>query len=171
MTVAWRIAGAVAALLATVGLVVLSDVALSVAPSERALVRLSWRSVGQRIEECRAPTEAELAALPPHMRMREICEGRLTPFQLRVRLDGALVVDRELRPAGAREDRPTYVFEELEVAPGPHELEVAFSTVGAPGETPRSAPLRFDGTVSPGPREVVLITHTEGEAQLVARSR
>jgi hypothetical protein len=159
------VAGALVALAATAGLVALSDVALVVADAPDAIVRLSWRAVGERIEECRTPSEEELASLPIHMRSREVCEGRLLPFRLQVRVDDALVIDREVRAAGAREDRPTYVFEEFALAPGPKRLEVSFASLGG-----RTAALRFDERIDPSPRAIVLVTRSEGEAGLVVRS-
>ena len=103
------------------------------------------------------PTEAELANLPLHMRRTEICDGELAPFRLVVELDGAAVVDRIVRPAGARADRPVYVLDELKVAPGPHRVAVVFSVEGE-SET---APLRVAASVDVGARDVVLVTRDE----------
>jgi hypothetical protein len=150
------------------GLVALSDVTTVVNGSAGGLVRLSWRAVGERIEKCRVPSEEELAALPPHMRQKEICEGNLAPFALEVHLDGERVVDREVRPAGAREDRPTYVFEEIPVAPGPHDLEVVFAVAEGEAGTGVS-PLRLRTTLEVSPRGVVLVTRDHASGDLVLR--
>lgn len=136
-----------------------------------ALIRLSWRAVGERVEECRQPTEAELAALPPHMRQREICEGRLAPFRLDVSIDGAPRFVGEIRPAGAREDRPTYVLHEFPVAPGAHRVRVRFATVrpdAAPGAAP---PLTLDATVVVEARDIALVTLDDASGSLRLRSR
>lgn len=160
MTVLSRASGAALALLAAAGLVAGSDVELEAHASDDGLLRLSWRAVGERVEECRTLDAAEQAALPRHMRRDEICEGRLAPFALSVRVDGAVVLDRELRPAGAREDRPTYVFHELPLAPGPHRLELEFAVVG--DEAAVSAPpLRLATTVHVPSRGVILVTQDE----------
>lgn len=163
-----RAGGALLAVLATAGLVALSGVTAVVDDSSTGLVRLSWRSVGARIEKCRVPSAEELAALPPHMRRKEICEGHLAPFALEVRLDGEPVVDREVHAAGAREDRPTYVFDEIPVAPGPHELDVRFAVVDA--DPARGvAPLHLRTTVDVPAKGVVLVTRDDESGELVVR--
>lgn len=163
-----RAAGALLAMLATAALVLLSGVTTVMDATDRGVVRLSWRAVGERIEECRVPSEEELLALPPHMRQKEICEGHLAPFALEVHLDGAPVLQREVRPAGAREDRPTYVFDEIHAAPGPHELDVRFAAVGAEpsGDTPT---LQLRTRVEVRPRGVVLVTRDAASGALVVR--
>jgi hypothetical protein len=165
--------GVLLACVATWGLVALSDVEWRPGEGDDAWVRLSWRSVGERIEECRSPTEEELAALPLHMRRSEICEGRLAPSLLVVELDGERLVEREVHAAGARRDRPTYVFEELPVRPGRHHLRITFSVLSEGIEGDVEAPLVLDEEIAPGPRQIVLVTRLEsddaGPARLVAR--
>jgi hypothetical protein len=97
------------------------------------------------------------------MRRQEVCERRLTPFQLSVDLDGARLYQGEVRPSGSREDRPAYVFREFRVAPGSHRIAVRFEAErpaqgGAAGEPPRSPPLLLDETVELAPREILLVT-------------
>lgn len=157
VTGAWRVLGLLIAGGATAACVALSSYGMSVAPEQQSLVRLSWRAIAERIERCRVPSEAELASVPLHMRQSEICEGGLASFQLSVALDGQVLVERELRPAGAREDRPTYVLEVLPISPGPHRLEVAFSVMGE-STTPA---LELAARIDPGPRDVILVTRDE----------
>lgn len=148
----------------TAMLVVCSQIPYEPDTRETALVRLSWRAVGDRLEECRAPTQEELDALPLHMRPKEICGSRLTPFALSVSLDGVAVYSGQIRASGAREDRPTYVFHQFEVAPGTHRLSVRF----APDrEGSASAPLVLDETVTLAPREVLLVTQDSDSDQLI----
>ena len=114
--------------------------------SDAALLRLSWRARGVRVEECRRLDDDEIAALPAHMRRETVCEGGLAPYRLRVDVDGERVVDSPVRGAGVREDRPLYVFRELELAPGRHRVQVGFERLrageaeGRGGVTPRPAP-------------------------------
>lgn len=140
-----------------------------------AVVRLGWRARGERVNECRRLTPEELAKLPAHMRQTEVCEGRLLPYRLTVSIDSAPVVDRLVHGAGAREDRPLYVFEDLPVTPGPHRLSVRFTLVGTatraasavgPATPPR---LALDTTVELGFRRIVLVTYDEEREQLVVR--
>jgi hypothetical protein len=151
----------------TAGLVVCSGLPYVDDSSDHALVRLSWRAVGERVEECRTPTADELAALPPHMRRQEICEGRLMPFQLAVSIDGAPVFEGRVRPAGTREDRPAYVFQEFPVSPGRHRIEVRFAA-----EIPEGAdredrtPLTLDETVTLEPRTIALVSLDEAARRL-----
>jgi hypothetical protein len=144
--------------------------------NEGALVRLAWRARGERVNECRRLTPAELARLPVHMRREEVCEGRLLPYHLVVALDSAPAVDHLVHGAGAREDRPLYVFEELPVRPGLHRLSVRFTLVGtasqAAVETDRPATpsvLVLDTAVTLGPREIALVTYDEEREQLLMR--
>lgn len=163
MSASGRALGTLLAVGVTAGGVALSNLGMVVAPEDESLVRLSWRAIAERIERCRVPSEEELAKVPLHMRRTEICEGRLASFRLLVTVDGETRIDRELRPAGAREDRPTYVLDVLPVAPGPHRLEVAFSVVGES----TSAPLQLTAEIRPGPRDVVLVTLDEQGALVV----
>jgi hypothetical protein len=123
------------------------------------LLRLSWRAVGERVEACREPTEEENAALPPHMRRSEICEARLSPFRLAVAIDGNPVLERRIRPGGARQDRPAYVFQEFPVAAGAHRLEVVFESEPEDGAVAAARPpLVLDERVVLGRREIFLVT-------------
>jgi hypothetical protein len=66
-----------------------------------------------------------------------------------VLLNGAVVVDEVIRAAGAREDRPLYVYEDLVVGVGTHEVEVTFIREGdGVGEPDAAADAR--GIWSPG---------------------
>lgn len=165
-TLRYGLAAAVAVAL-TAALVVCSGLPYVDDSSGDALIRLSWRTVGERIEECREATEEELAALPPHMRRREICEGRMTPFHLAVSIDGAAVFEDRIRPRGARQDRPVYVFQEFPIAPGSHRLEVRFA-VELPAGANRVArpPLVLDETLTLEPRTIALVTYDDAAAQL-----
>jgi hypothetical protein len=143
----------------------------------RAIVRLAWRARGERVRNCRHRTPAELEKLPPHMRQEEVCEGRILPYRLVVKLDGRAAVDEVIHGAGAREDRPLYVSRDLAVQPGAHRLAVTFArdarAVGdsaiATGGLTTPARLTLDTTLSVGSRRVVLVTYDEEREQLVVR--
>ena len=132
---------------------------------ERAIIRLSWRAPGELVSECRRLTQAEIESLPIHMRREEVCEGRILPYRLRVELDGRLVVNDLVRAAGAREDRPLYVYQELVVAPGAYQLEVEWEqerSGAAAGADDRSA--EREGTTPLG--RVPVATHDEERRRL-----
>ncbi|HEY0304805.1 MAG TPA: hypothetical protein VGC44_07520, partial [Longimicrobiales bacterium] len=85
-----------------------------------ALLRLSWRMRPERIERCRERTQAELDALPVHMRAPRVCETTVIPYRLVVTIDDARPDTTIILPAGARHDRPIYVLRDRQLAPGPH---------------------------------------------------
>lgn len=162
-------AALVTALLAA-ALVAGSRVPWTAETSPDAIVRLSWRAVGERVEECRETTEAERASLPAHMRRQRICERRLTPFRLSLRIDGEQRLDESVHAAGAREDRPTYVLREFRVAPGAHRIEVRFAPEPLPG-APAGAttPLALDARVTLAPHQIALVTRDGEGGPLIAR--
>jgi hypothetical protein len=167
------VALAVAVTLVTGGL---SRVPLALDRTERAVVRLSWRSPVARVEECRKLSEEELAARPAHMRRPEVCEGQVLPYMLTVRIDGEEVAAYTVRPSGVREDRPVYVFREVSVAPGRHRISVAF-TVADPEDCARGPgasaavppPLRLDANLVLPMASVALIMYDEAAGRLVVR--
>lgn len=140
--------GVALAVAVTLAVAALSRVSYAPPGSEDALLRLSWRVRGERVEECRHPTGEELEALPVHMRRAEVCEGRVLPYHLHVELDGRTIMDDTVRAAGAREDRPIYVYHEVPVGPGVREISVRFVQAerGASGVTgPGTGGAEVDG--------------------------
>ncbi|MEJ2152758.1 MAG: hypothetical protein P8Y29_07380 [Gemmatimonadota bacterium] len=152
-------------LFAGVVLAALSRAPYEIEPGENAVVRFSWRAA-ERIEECRPLTDEEQAELPVHMRQTETCERRVSPFALRVQLDGQVVVHDTLSGAGARGDRPLYVYREVSVRPGRHALFVEFGAVGSDEQ-----PLRLEQEVELAAREVVLVTRDSGGSAFAVRRR
>lgn len=96
---------------------------------EGGAVRLAWRQSGGLIEQCRTPSEAEQAALPPHMRRPKLCERRYPDSRITVRVDGETALDRLVEAGGARKDRAPQVLFSLPVALGKHALAVAVEPV------------------------------------------
>jgi hypothetical protein len=182
------ILGSVVAAAAVAAIGALSRVSYVAEAGNHAVVRLAWRTRSTRVEECRHLSAEELARRPIHMREDEVCEGRLLPYLLHVlvddRSDSSLV-----RAAGARADRPLYVYREFPVAPGRHRLRVMFAREGSPGaESPHDeaaegahpehakatiAPARLDldTVVTLREREVALVTYDADLRRLVVRSR
>jgi hypothetical protein len=137
-----------------------------------AIVRFAWRARGERVSECRRRTPDELAKLPAHMRQEELCEGRVLPYRLVVDLDGAAVVNQLIHGAGAREDRPLYVFQDIVVTAGSHRVAVTFTREGAvPADTTgvlaTPARLTLDTMLTLASRRIVLVTYDEEREQLV----
>lgn len=165
----WGILVAVAAAAATGAL---SAVPWTPANAGRALLRLSWRTTGVFVEECRTPTEEENARLPAHMRRSEICEGRSTPFVLAVTIDGAGVLRDTVRASHGRGERPLYVLDQIEITPGEHDLTVTFDALATgPAPSTTGFPLHVDLStrVRVAAGETVLITWDPATRSLVTR--
>lgn len=179
-------AGATLALGTALGVAALSRVPYEPPGAQGSVLRLSWRVPGVRVRDCRRLSAREVAALPIHMRRTEICEGRVLPYHLRVELDGRVVLDGTIRPAGAREDRPLFVFHELPLQPGTHRLVVRFHreggntmrrqppelrrpALGPAGATPARLDLARTLTVDRG--AVILITYDADLRELTTRGQ
>lgn len=119
-----------------------------------AMLRLSWVARPERIEECRALGEAELATRPAHMRQARECRGRSATYRLHVVVDGVPTVDRVLEGGGFRKDRAIFVLDEYDVPPGRRRFVVQFSRV-EPSDAPMDSTSLRRGAV---PRELLLDT-------------
>lgn len=105
-------------------------------PQPEAVLRLSWKTMGQKV---RIPV-AEDPNLPAHMRAQGgAFQTMLLPYRLTVAVDGATVLDRPVRAPGVRRDRPLSVLEELRLPPGRTSLRVGFvpDSSAAPPDSPR----------------------------------
>jgi hypothetical protein len=137
-----------------------------------AMLRLSWRLRGARIEQCRQRTPEELEALAPHMRSPEVCVGANASYELNVKLDGREVVRDTVHPGGVRADRPVYVFQELRVSPGTHLVEVKLAAILPEAFDPGGAVvgLALAERVRIGPAEIALVTLDSEGTRLVVRT-
>lgn len=143
-----------------VGIAGLSRVPMARAAADEAVLRFSWRAIGVRVEQCRRRTEEELAALAEHMRTPEVCIGRNADYELRVLVDGTEAVRDTVLPAGARRDRPVYVFQDLALAPGRYHVAVDFAALVPAGFDPGDdrIDLSWEGDVTLEPGRISLIT-------------
>jgi hypothetical protein len=91
------------------------------APDE-ALVRVSFSHSAQRLQECRQRTDEELARLSPNMRVREDCPRERAPTHFQLEVDGTLMVDRVVRPAGLTRDGAATLYWRLPLAAGKHRI-------------------------------------------------
>lgn len=167
---------------AALALAALSQVPWVPERSPDAILRMSWRSRGERIEHCRALTAEEQENLPEHMRQRETCEGRNAVYRLAVEIDGARAVSEIAQGSGARQRRPIFVFREERLPPGPHRIRVRFTREdegprraadGSPDEeeplTRLPPELELETTVVLAPRQVILVTYDPDQRRLVER--
>ena len=96
-------------------------------PTTGALLGIAVRTMAGTVQDCRALSEAEMAALPQHMRRKEICETRAAQYRLEVRVDGETRLDRIYSPAGIHGDRPITVDERIGVTAGSHAVTIHFA--------------------------------------------
>lgn len=176
MSARWRVAGSALAFATVLAVAALSRVPTAHAEPDEAIIRLSWRTLGVRLEECRRLTEEELEALAPHMRTPESCTGRNADYELRVTLAGAGVVTDTVHPTGLRTDRPIYVLRDLPVAPGSHQVSVRFTALVPPDVTARRAnvegsplEIHYEGELTLAAAEIALITLDATGTALVRR--
>jgi ferredoxin len=88
-------------------------------------LRLSWRLPGQVSRICKDRTQAELEALPAHMRTPQDCKVTSLSYQLKLSIDDKVVLDERLSPKGLHLDRPLMVDRVLDVPPGVHTLSIS----------------------------------------------
>jgi hypothetical protein len=152
----------------------LTRVPYTPAPGDEAELRLTWRARAAPAEECRRLTDAEREALPVHMRRDVVCEGRVAAYALEVVVDGVLTHKRVVEGAGARGDRPLYVYDALRLAPGYHDVHVVFERVsGSSSQEDRvgGVPDRLElrERIEVGAGDVVLVTYDAANRRLVVR--
>lgn len=115
---------------------------------------------------------------------------RMGPVSKRlVAIDGVPRVTELVRGAGAQADRTLYVYRELSVGPGDHELAITFVREGnrSEAEEPEDhhsaatdpddeiddgvtpVALEFRTRITPGPKQVALVTYDVERRQLVLK--
>lgn len=154
--------------LAAAGLVLvaaLSHVPFDTDRDEHALIRFSWRTRGHGEEHCRNRTQAELDALPVHMRTLQVCSGRIASYELDVEVDEQHLAPKRIRAAGARADRPIYVLQEIPIAPGAHHIEAEFYSTAHPHEQR----LKYEKDVTVQGGDILLITYDDERGTLYMR--
>jgi hypothetical protein len=117
--------GALLALIVVVTHVNVSD------PATGAILGVAVRTMAGTVEDCRTLSEDELAALPLHMRRKEVCETHAVPYRLQVSIDGEMRLDRVYKAAGFHGDRPITVDERIGVAAGAHDVSIRFAPARA----------------------------------------
>jgi coenzyme F420-reducing hydrogenase delta subunit/Pyruvate/2-oxoacid:ferredoxin oxidoreductase delta subunit len=95
---------------------------------------VSFKHPGRLHEDCRVLTDAEKAALPPHMRRDEVCDRRRASVRLRVHVDGTLVLSRSFAPRGLWSDGNSIAVEEVPVEAGRRDVTVAVGDSWDPDE-------------------------------------
>lgn len=89
---------------------------------DQALIKFSLAHLSERLVPCRKLTEAERQELPPTRRVSELCERGRAPTIIELELDGEMLIDRRIEPAGLSDDGRAYYLEFFPVPAGEHEL-------------------------------------------------
>lgn len=129
MTVARRAGGVVVAVGVLWLLARASAFPLPYHDANASRLRLSWSARPERIEQCRALSEEEIAKQPSHMRRRMECSGVFASYRLEVSVDGRELDERTVRGGGLRHDRAMHVLEEYDVPPGPGRIRVMLKRI------------------------------------------
>lgn len=138
---------------------------------DAALLRLSWRMRSAGTELCRPRTQAELDALPAHMRTPEVCERQVLSYRLVLQLDDAAPDTLRVLPGGIRRDRPAFVLNETRISPAAHRVRVRFEQESGAGVGSRSGRvLAIDTVVQARAGGVELITLDASASRLVHRT-
>jgi hypothetical protein len=119
----------------------------------QALVKLSFTRVGKPVGDCRKPSQAELARLPPNMRPTEICPRERSPIEVQVEIDGARVLARSAPPTGLAKDGAAAMYERLVVPAGERRIAVRLSD----DVRARATPYRRETTVTLAPGQILVI--------------
>lgn len=133
--------------------------------AEHSVLRLSWSLVGEMTTV--KLTEEELLARPVHMRPGDgVLESQPVPYHLRLVIDGEVVQDRVVKPAGLRGDRPMYVYQELPIDSGEHVVKLTY------GPEERDLPgltYRLNQTLSFRPGEIVTLGLQKDDPKFIIR--
>jgi len=96
----------------------------------QAVISLTFSHAGQRVEECRRLSQAELDKLPPNMRKPMECERERRPLELIFKVDDITLYQAELEPSGIWKDGESTVYARFPVDSGPHELFIGMTDSG-----------------------------------------
>ena len=119
---------------------------------DRAVVKLSLRHAGERKEECRERSEAELAKLAPNMRAKQDCPRERSDVRVEIEMDGKVLYRIVAPPTGLRKDLPSTVYRRLEIPAGTHSFKARLAD--APGGEFRH---NAETTVTLAPGRVLVI--------------
>ena len=126
---------------------------------DHSMLRLGFRLTGQVKETCEDLSAEAMAKLPMHMRTARKCKLEVLTYLLKATLDGRVLIEKRVTPAGLRGDRPLSVEEDFEVTTGEHTVEVSFvpEVEGGAGTS-----LHFKQTINFAQKKVHLITYQAG---------
>lgn len=101
---------------------------------EDAVIRLALRATRAKTEICRTRSEAELEALPIHMRQAEICEEVAPAYRLALDVGEQRLLEERIEPGGLRGDRPLIVDRQVTVGPGRRSVAITLAPLLDPSD-------------------------------------
>ncbi len=167
MTRLWQIAGQVAAytiFVAMIGYFSASPAYVRLAP-DQAVIKLSFSHAGQPIGACRERSDEELEKLAPNMRERIVCPRERHAVSVELRLDGKLMYQQTLPPAGLSRDSASSAYKRFTVKAGRHLLKVRLGD----GAADKGYTFTFEQVVELRPAQVVVIYFDEGTNNFVLK--
>lgn len=99
--------------------------AFSPVADDHAELRLSLAHLSERLVPCRQLTEEERQELPPTRRVQEVCERGRSPTVIELRINGQLLLERTITPAGWHDDGRAYLLQRFDLPAGRHRLDMA----------------------------------------------
>jgi hypothetical protein len=132
---------------------------------DQALLRLSFSHAGKVSTECRQRSPEELAKMQPQMRTPLDCQRERSPVQVRLVLDGQVLVDQAYPPAGLARDGASSGYWRAPIAAGAHSLQVTLRDDVRPGAPVYERSASLD--VRPG--QLVLIDFKPDQGGVVIR--
>jgi len=101
-------------------------------PDDQALIKMSFKHTGQRVESCKRIRSDEIAKLPPGERKPTKCERGRNLLVVEVLVDGEFVYRETLTASGLFSDGPAKVYLTEAVSLGAHEITVRMNDSGRP---------------------------------------
>ena len=97
---------------------------IRVLAEDQAKITLAFGHAGETREPCRKISAAELAKLPPNMRMVEDCPRERSPVMVQMTLNGQPLYQETLQPPGVFKDGGVDVYFSGQIPAGQHVVEV-----------------------------------------------
>lgn len=123
--------------------------------------------VNQMTRKDNVSAEGQEQAVSSNLVAAILCPRERVPVQLKIMLDGNLIVEKSFEPAGFSNDGLTYVEYETYIASGPYELEVNMVDSSAPG---RQAGISFQSNIEVADNQILFIDFNEEAGEFYIRN-
>ena len=97
--------------------------AYQVIEPDMALVKISMAHTSKPAGKCITQTPEQLEKLPPNMRLPVVCPRERSPLYLEVELDGKMIYQESILPAGINHDSACYNYHKIKVPAGSYNLK------------------------------------------------